>query len=389
MSWSKSLAGSDRRARAAIAHDWFYQPGGGENVALELARMLPGADVYTSFADQPSAAELGRRLHTWPLQRLVGPTRRYRYLLPLYPLWFGTLDLRGYELVISSCSGFAKGVRTSPSSPHVAYIHTPLRYAWQRDTYLRTSSLPWAARASARLLHPVLRRWDRAAARGPDVLIANSVSIQRQIQDVWGLPSEVIHPPVRLDDIPISVQDDGYLLVVSRVVAYRRLDLIVEAARRIDRPVVIAGDGPEIAKLRALAGETVRFVGAQDRAGVRDLLARCHAYVVPGDEPFGIAPVEAMAAGKPVVAFRAGGALETVVDGTTGALFDEQTPDALADAVDRLDRLSFDPAVIRRNAERFSPDVFRRRIGEVLRGLNVDPSLYVARPNEPTRHDGT
>lgn len=369
------------RSRAAIAHDWFYQPGGGENVALELARLLPAADVYTTFADPPSAKELGRRLHTWPLQRLVGPTRRYRYFLPLYPLWFGALDLRTYELVISSCSGFAKGVRTSPNSPHIAYIHTPLRYAWQRETYLRTSSLPLAARAAARTLQPLLRRWDRAAARRPDLLIANSVSIQRQIEEVWGLESEIIHPPVRMDDIAISNRDEQFLLVVSRVVAYRRLDVVVAAACQLDRRVVIAGDGPELASLRAQAGPTVQFVGPQDRAGVRDLLARCHAYVVPGDEPFGIAPVEAMAAGKPVVAFRAGGALETVVDGTTGVLFDEQTPDALADALRRLESFTFEPAIIRRNAERFSPQVFRQRFVEVFRRFNVDPSLYIGPVN--------
>ena len=370
------MTSARNRARSAIAHDWFFQPGGGENVALELARLLPSADVYTSFADPPSAKELGRRLHTWPLQGLVGPTRRYRYFLPFYPLWFGMLDLRDYELVVSSCSGFAKGVRTKASRPHIAYIHTPLRYAWQRETYLSTSSLPLAARAPARLLHPVLRRWDRAAARRPDLLIANSLSIQRQIREVWGLDSEVIHPPVRVDDIAMSDRDDQYLLVVSRVVAYRRLDLIVEAARRLERELVIAGDGPELAKLRAMAGPNVRFVGPQDRDGVRDLLARCHAYVVPGDEPFGIAPVEAMAAGKPVVAFRAGGALETMVDGTTGVLFDEQTPDALVDALNRLDGLTFDPAIIRQNAERFSPEVFRGRFVDLFRRFNVDPALY-------------
>jgi glycosyltransferase involved in cell wall biosynthesis len=368
----------DRPARAAIAHDWFYQPGGGENVALELADLLPQADVYTSFADRASNDQLQRRLRTWPLQRVVGPTTRYRYFLPLYPLWFGTLDLRGYQLVVSSCSGFAKGVRTSASSPHLAYIHTPLRYAWQRETYLSTSSLPLPARAAARVLHPLLRRWDRAAARRPDLLIANSGAIQRQIHEVWGLDSEVIYPPVRVDDIEISDRDEGFLLVVSRVVAYRRLDLVVDAARRLDRTLVIAGDGPELPKLRAMAGPSVRFLGRQDRAGVKDLLARCHAYVVPGDEPFGIAPVEAMAAGKPVVGFRGGGVAETVLDGQTGVLFDDATPESMAAAIERLDSLRFDPARIRARAEEFSTQVFRRRFVELFRRLGVDPTLYRA-----------
>jgi len=362
--------------RAAIAHDWFFQPGGAENVALELARLLPEADVYTSFADRRSAAQLGERLRTWPLQRLFGPTRRYRSFLPLYPLWFGALDLRPYDLVVSSCSAFAKAVRTRPDAAHIAYIHTPMRYAWDPIGYLAKSSLSLPARAAAGVLHPFLRRWDHSMARRPDLLVANSAAIQARILEYWGLESEVIHPPVELRDIEISARDDGFLLAVSRVFAYRRLDLLVEAATRLRRDAVIAGDGPELASLRTIAGPTVRFVGRQDRQGVLDLIARCHAYVVPGDEPFGIAPVEAMAAGKPVIAYRAGGALETVVDGRTGVFFDSQTTGSLVESIERLDTLTFDPSTIRRRAELFDTEVFRARWRDLFARLGVDPSLY-------------
>jgi glycosyltransferase involved in cell wall biosynthesis len=364
--------------RAAISHDWFFQPGGGENVALELARLLPSADVFTSFADAPSRAELGARLHTWPLQRLFGATRRYRALLPLYPLWFSHLDLTRYDVVVSSCSGYAKAVRARPGVPHLAYIHTPLRFAWDRDGYLATSSLPALAKAAARPLHPLLKTWDRRAAQRPTMLVANSAAIRDLIRTAWGRDSEVVHPPVAISDIPVSTRDDGFLLVVSRVLAYRRLDLVVDAARQMGRSLVVAGDGPELPALRARAGSRARFVGFQNRRGVLDLVSRCHAYVVPGNEPFGIAPVEAQAAGKPVVALRAGGALETVIDGRTGVFFERQTVDELVAAIERLDALTFDPAVIRANAERFRPAIFRAKFVELFQRLGVDPTLYDA-----------
>lgn len=363
--------------RSAIAQDWFFTPGGSEQVALELVRMLPGSDVFSSFADHETAARLGRRLRTWPLQRVFGPTKRYRAFLPFYPLWFGNLDLRDYDLVISSSSAFAKAVRTRPDAMHVSYIHTPMRYAWDLDGYLAGSSLSVASKIAARTLRPLLRRWDRATARRPDVLIANSNSIRERIRTLWGRDAHVIHPPVQMDDISVSTVDDGYLLVVARLLAYRRIDLIVDAATRADRELVVAGDGPEAARLRGRAGPSVRFVGRVDRSSIVDLYRRCHAYVVPGEEDFGMAPVEAMAAGKPVVAFRAGGALETVVERTTGVLFDEPTPAALAAALSECDAIAFDANAIRRQAERFAPDVFRQRFVELLRALNVDPSGYV------------
>lgn len=364
--------------RSAIAQDWFFAPGGAERVAEALLELLVDPDVFTSFADRASAAAMAGRLHTWPLQRLLGPTRRYRSFLPLYPGWFSRLDLSRYDLVISSCSAFAKSVRTRRDAMHIAYIHTPMRYAWDREGYLAASSLPAPARFAAGLLHPWLRRWDRRMARRPDVLIANSAAVQARIHEFWGLDAEVIHPPVDVRDVDISREDDGYLLVVSRVHAYRRIDVLVRAASQLERQLIVVGDGPELPSLRAIAGPTVEFVGFRDRDEVRDYMRRCHLYVVPGDEAFGIAPVEAMAAGKPVVAFRAGGALDTVIDGVSGVLFDEQTPASLAAAIERADSIAFDPGAIRANAERFSAAVFHAKFVALFERLGVDPALYVA-----------
>jgi glycosyltransferase involved in cell wall biosynthesis len=365
--------------RAALVHDHFVGPGGAEQVVLELARILSAAELFTTFVDPPDPTELaGRRVHTWPLQGLAAARRRYRAFLPLYPLRFERLDLRRFDLVVSSSSSFSKAVRTRSDAPHIAYIHTPMRYAWDLETYLRHSSISMPGRLGARMLRPVLRRWDRRTASRPDILIANSTAVRDRIRRYWNLDAEVIPPPVRLEDLSLSTRDDGYLLIVSRLLAYRRIDLLVSAASRLGRELVIVGEGPELRSLLALAGSSVKFVGRIERSGVAAYLENCHAYVVPGAEDFGIAPVEAMAAGKPVIAFRAGGALDTVIEGKTGVFFDRQTPGALADAITQLDATSFDGAAIRANAERFTPDVFRERFLALFERLGVDRHLYGA-----------
>lgn len=366
-------------ARTSVVQDFFYAPGGSEEVAIALAEMMPGSDVVTSFMEPSYRPRLsGHRVRTWPLQRILGATRRYRSFLPLYPLWFGRLDLRGCDLVVSSSAAFAKAVRTRPGAVHVAYIHSPMRYAWDLDTYLAGSSLSLPARIAARTLRPALRRWDRRAAHRPDVLVANSAAVAARIAEFWGREACVIHPPVPLDDIELSTRDDGYLLIAARMLAYRRLDVAIEAANRLGRELVLVGSGPEESRLRDIAGPTVRFEGVVDRARLLHLITGCHAYLVPGEEDFGMAPVEAMAAGKPVVALRAGGALETVIDGVTGVHVDASEPGVFADAIERLDTLGLNPARIRAHAMSFAPAVFRSKIRALFADLGVDPSLYRA-----------
>ena len=367
-------------SRTALVQDWFFAPGGSEEVAIELAGLLPGTEVFTSFIEpsyQPRLA--GHQIRTWPLQGLFGPTRRYRSFLPLYPLWFGSRDLREYDLVISSSSAFARGVRTRPRSEgglHVAYVHSPMRYAWNLEGYVAGSSVSVPARLGARVLRPWLRRWDRAAGRRPDVLVANSGAIRDRLRQLWGRDAEVIHPPVRVAEVAVSNRDDGFLLVAARMLAYRRLDLAVEAANRLKRDLVLVGDGPEEARLRGLAGPTVRFTGRLSRAALDDLFSRAHAYLMPGEEDFGMAPVEAMAAGKPVVAFQAGGALETVLDGQTGVFFEHPNVEALVTAIERLDTVKWDHAAVHQHAMNFDRSEFRERFLSLLQRHGVDPLLY-------------
>lgn len=363
--------------RSAVVHDFFVAEGGGERVAIELARLLPSATVHTSFFDVERYGDRvdPARVRTWPLQRALGPTPRFRQLLPLYPAWFSALDLRRFDLVVGSSIAFTNAVRTRPGALHVSYVHTPMRYAWDLDTYLSGSSYGPGARVAARTIQPTLRQWDRWAARRPDVLVANSATVQERIRRLWGRDSEIIHPPVDVTDIPLGTTDDGFLLVAARLLAYRRVDLAVAAATALRRALVVVGDGPESARLRSAAGPTVRFLGRVDRATLVDLFGRCHAYLVPGIEDFGIAPVEAMAAGKPVVAFRGGGATETVDDGRTGVFFGEPTAQALAEAIERVDSLRFESADLRAHAARFDTSVFRARMRELLIRHGADASL--------------
>jgi glycosyltransferase involved in cell wall biosynthesis len=373
---------SSSHGRCAVVHDFFVPERGGERVALELARLLPSATVYTSFFE---AKQFGDRIdpsrvRTWPLQRLLGPTPHFRSFLPFYPAWFSLLDLRAYDLVVGSSVAFTNAVRTRPDAIHVSYVHTPMRYAWDLETYLAGSSNSRISAAAARAIRPTLQRWDRWAARKPDVLVANSATVRERIRRLWRRDAEVIYPPVDVAGIPLSGRDDGFLLVAARLLAYRRIDLAVGAATALGRELVVVGDGPERARLRAIAGPTVRFLGHVDRLTLIDLFTRCHAYLVPGVEDFGIAPVEAMAAGKPVIAFRAGGATETVVDGRTGIFFERQEVAALAEAIERLEGLTFEPAVIRARAQEFDTAVFRQAWRELLARLGVDPAVLAPSP---------
>lgn len=362
----------------AIAQDWLAAEAGSESVTLELSRLLPTAPIYTTFFDSGifDRAIDPSRVHTWPLQHVAAARGRFRAFLPLYPLWFARLDLRGYPLVVSSSVAFSHAVRTSPDALHISYIHSPMRYAWDLDNYLRGSSFALPARLAARLLRPSMQRWDRASARRTDVVVANSVNVRDRIKRVWGRDAEVIAPPVDVSDILVSRRDDGFLLTAARLLAYRRIDLAVAAANRLGRDLVVVGDGPERARLQASAGPTVLFMGRVDRAVLVDLFMRCHAYVVPGVEDFGIAPVEAMAAGKPVIGIDEGGVAETVVNGRTGTLFSGQALQSLVDAIERLDSMTIDPAACRARAETFSVDTFHARWRELFIRLGVDQSLY-------------
>jgi glycosyltransferase involved in cell wall biosynthesis len=364
----------------ALVHDYFVQDGGAEAVAIELAAMFADALVHTTWFER---ARFGGRLdpdrvRPWAVERVLRPSPWFRPLLPAYIANFSRLEIPATRLVLSNSSTFARAVRARPPAVHVAYVHTPLRFAWDVDRYLARSSFPAAARAGLRFGAPLLRRWDRWAGRRPDVLVANSVNVQRRIRAAWGRDSSVIYPPVNVAGSALSSADDGYYLVATRLLAYKRVELAVQACARLGRDLVVVGDGPERARLERMAGPRTRFEGHVDRQRLEQLLASCHALVTPGVEDFGIMTVEAMAVGKPVIAYAAGGTLETVIDGRTGVLFDPDTADALAGAIERLEAGSLDPAAARQRAMEFDLAVFRARWSALLVELGLGDLMTLA-----------
>jgi glycosyltransferase involved in cell wall biosynthesis len=303
------------------------------------------------------------------MDRLPGIHRHHQPYLLFYPLAFGGLELRDFDLVISNKSAFAMGVRTTPGTRHVCYCLTPTRFVWDFDTYVSREQVGGLARSSVRPFLGRLQRWERAAADRVDAFVAISGAIQARIQRFYERDSVIVYPPVNTMHFapsPDGAHDD-YFLIVSRLVPYKRIDLAVRAFTELGLPLWIAGSGRDRASLEAMAGPNVRFLGRVPDEDLGRLMARCRAFVFPGLEDFGIAPVQAMAAGRPVLAFAGGGALDYVVEGVTGVLFHEQTPGSLADAVRRFDESAFTPAAIRAQAERFDTEVFKTKLMDVIR----------------------
>ena len=347
--------------RVAIVHDWLNQSGGAERVLMAIHRLYPSAPVYPIVYDADGAPGAMRDWDIRPtfLQRVPFAKRRHQMFLPLMPLAVEQLDLSEFDLVISTSSAVAKGAIPRPGATHVCYCHTPCRYIW--DHYHEyTRGLRFKG-----LIAPVahwLRIWDQLSAARVDHFIANSHWVASRIQSYYRRDSEVIYPPVDVERFTVSSGPaEDFYLVVSRFVTYKRIDIAIEAANRLGRRLLVVGDGPERRRLEAQAGPTIRFLGRRSDAEVAELYARCRAFLFPGWEDFGIAPVEAQAAGRPVIAYGRGGALETVVDGVTGVFFEEQTPESLAAAIERFELLELDPGDCRAQAERFDSSEFDRR----------------------------
>ena len=346
-----------------IAHDYLNQRGGAERVVLELAGMWPSSPIYTSLY-RPESTFPEFRHHDVRCSFLdhVPVDRRFRALLPLYPLAFNRLGPLDADVVVSSSSGWAHMVRTSTRSFHVVYCYTPARWLWG-DAYLGVSSLKQAA---FRPLRRRLRSLDVAAAGRADLYIAISQTIRARIRAVYGIEAPIVSPPVSVDRFTARPRGER-LLVVSRLLDYKRVDIVVAAATRLGIGLDVVGSGPALGALRAMGGPTVEFHGTLDDAGVVGLMESCRALCFPGSEDFGIVPVEAQAAGKPVVAFAGGGALETVVEGFSGALFEEPTAAGFIEALERCDRVDTPPEEIARAARRYSPPAFRARLTEEIR----------------------
>jgi len=354
--------------RIALIHDWLNQIGGAEDVLEALVEMYPDAPIYTSMY-APEIMPIGYRAWdirvTW-MDRLPGIYRHHQVYLPLYPLAFQGLDLAGYDVILSNKSGFCHGVRAPHGAVHICYCLTPTRYIWNLRDYVQREQLPAIAGAILPPVIALLRRWDWAAAQRVHHFIAISTEVQARIKRYYGRESVIIPPPVDTSRFQPAARHDDYFLILSRLIPYKRIDLAVEAFNELGLPLVIAGDGRDRSRLQAMAKSNITFVGFVDDAHAADLIAHCRAFIFPGLEDFGIAPVQAQAAGRPVVAFAGGGALDTVQEGVTGLFFREPTPSSLADAIRRFDDRRFDPATIREFALQFDTRVFKRNLSALI-----------------------
>ncbi len=355
--------------RVAIVHDWLNQVGGAEQVLEALVALFPGAPIYTSIYD---AQRMPAAYRTWDIrpsfmQRLPGVSRHHQWYLMLYPLAFESFDLTSYDLVISNKSAFCHGVVTAAEARHLCYCLTPTRFVWMYESYCQREGIGRGADALLRLVIPWLRLWDQAASQRVDRYVAISSVVRERIRKFYRRDSEILYPPVDVASLrPTNEPADDYFLIVSRLVPYKRIDLAVDAFTRLGLPLWIAGDGRDRKALERRAGPTVRFLGRVSAEERTRLLQRCRALIFPGLEDFGLTPVEAMACGRPVIAFGGGGALDTVINGETGLFFAEQTADSLMEAIGRFQAADFDPAACRAQAERFSQEEFARRMRELV-----------------------
>jgi glycosyltransferase involved in cell wall biosynthesis len=350
--------------KVALVHDFLNQAGGAERVLASLHRIFPSAPIYTTILDPaalwPALRDADIRV-SW-MQGLPGVLRHFRAYLPLYPAVFDRLRLEEYDLVISSSSAFAKSARSRSDAPHLCYCHNTMRFVYDFDRYVERERFGRVARAALPPLIGRLRRWDVRTADRPTQYLANSATVAERIRRHYGRSSAVVHPPVDTERHQLGATDAPYYLVVSRLIPYKRVDLAVRAFNALGEPLVVIGDGPDRAALEGMAASNVRFTGRLPDEDVLRHYAECRGVIFPGEEDFGLVPLEANASGRPVVAFRRGGALETVIEGRTGVFFDQPTPESLAAAVRTCDARSWTKPELRCHAEQFGEAVFRTRI---------------------------
>jgi glycosyltransferase involved in cell wall biosynthesis len=365
--------------RVAIVHHWFVSKAGGERVVATMAEMFPEADIFTLFLDRQKLPQplQGRKIVASILDRIPIARRAHRHFLPFYPLAVEMLDLSGYDLVITSDSGPMKGVITDLDATHICYCHSPMRYLWDGYSAYRRqmSSL---SKAVFELSSHYVRNWDYLAAQRVDHFIANSGYVARRIHKYYRRRSTVIHPPIDTSQSYLARSQDDYYLAVGRLVPYKRTDVLIGACQKLNRKLVIVGDGPELERLKKLAGKNVEFVGEVADQQLRDIYARCRALLFAADEDFGMVPLEAQSYGRPVIAYGQGGSLETIVGAAgsavrrranngeliTGIFFDEQSADSLASAILAFESSEdlFIPEEIQSHARRFDTSVFVERL---------------------------
>ncbi len=353
---------------SALVYDWLVTMGGGEKTLAAIYEVFP-SPIYTLLQRKVWVAQSPFKeaeIHTSFLQNLPFSDQYYRQLLPLFPRAIGQFDLSAYPVVISVSHAVARGVRVHPDQLHLCYCYTPMRYAWDLMEQYLEGMAPLKRMLAQKILLK-MRAWDAASVSNVDHFIAISAFVAERIRRIYGREADVIYPPVDTDQIAMGERKEDFYLTVSRMVPYKRIDLIVESfAHTPERKLVVIGEGPEMARIRAKAGPNVEFLGHQKDAVVYDYMRRARGFIFAAEEDFGIVVLEAQAAGTPVIAFGRGGALETVVDGQTGLFFSEQSPKSLLEALERFERMEFDPNLARAQALRFSRERFKQEFRQLI-----------------------
>lgn len=357
------------RMKIALIHDWCTGMRGGEKCLEVLCEIYPDAPIYTLLHNKGSMSPIIERhtIITSFIDALPGKAMQYRKYLPLFPFAIAQFDLSEYDLVISTSHAVAKNVRVRNDAIHICYCFTPMRYVWDMyDHYFGKGKASLPVRLAMMLIAPLLRWWDVKTSVHVTYFIAISEEIRKRIRKHYRRDAEMIYPPVDIEQFTLSSLQEDFYLIVSALVPYKRVDLAVEAFNTSGKRLIIAGTGPESAKLRSMAKPNIEFLGWQSDDELAQLYARCTALVFPGVEDFGIVPLEAQASGKPVIAFAQGGALETIIDGTTGVFFHRQTAESLLEALHRCSLIKFNSRAIREHAIRFSRANFKHNIAQSI-----------------------
>ncbi|MBM2840545.1 MAG: hypothetical protein HW412_1073 [Bacteroidetes bacterium] len=358
--------------RIAIVHEWLTGMRGGEKCVEALCELFPQAELFTLLHVKGSVSSTieQMQIHTSFIQNLPFAAQRYRHYLPLFPSAIERFDLSGFDIVITSNHCVAKGVRVLSTTLHICYCYTPMRYIWGLyDEYFSKGRAGLLTRLGMKLFLKYLRQWDLRTAENPNHFIAISEHVRQRIKDIYRRNADIIYPPVNTSFFNLSRKDDGYFLVVSALVPYKRVDLAIEAFNTLGERLVVVGDGPDERRLHSIAKKNIEFVGWQPDEKLREYYARCRALIFPGEEDFGIVPLEAMASGKPVIAYAKGGALETVIRSEnlkTGILFHQQTAESLIDAVRKFKEEKFSAESLRSFALTFDREVYKRRIKDCV-----------------------
>jgi glycosyltransferase involved in cell wall biosynthesis len=354
--------------RIALVHDWLTGMRGGEKVLEVFCELYPQATLFTLLHNRGTVSKTieKMKIRTSFIDRLPLNATKYRNYLPLFPRAIESFDFSGFDLILSTSHAVAKGARPAPGALHICYCHTPMRYVWELyDEYFGPGRAGLVTRVAMSIVAPRLREWDVRSSDRVNFFIANSRNVADRVRQYYRKPADVIHPPVNVDQFVVSEKDEGYFLIVSALVPYKRVDLAIETFNLLGERLLVVGTGPESKRLQSTANRNIQFLGWQSDQELSRLYAGCRALIFPGIEDFGIVPLEAMASGKPVIAFGKGGVLETVVDDSrfpTGLFFHDQSVQALKDAIGRFSTTKFDPLIIRAHAERFARPLFKERM---------------------------